>query len=391
MRVMDFGASPAPPLAYAPADVPHATVETNRTCDLGCRLCYNLDRVSTKTLEEVKAEVDSLLAKRKLQALSLLGGEPTLHPDLAAIIAHVKSRGVICQLLTNGRRFLSDEDGSYLGSLVRAGLDRIQVHIDRGQSPPSGDDIEGARRRLFARLESRRVHFGLSLTVYNEDRGRLAEEAKKYSRFRYFDGILAILAREPLPPRTQDVALEEECGGLRRGLGIGPSSYISSNVSREDVRWLLYLYFLSPAGGTALAVSPRLDKIVRKGYRLLTGREVFIIILPPALARAALGLTAAAECLLRPRSAFRVLGFALRSLGTGTRLQYIAVQDPPLLDEVTGRMVLCRGCPDATLRNGRLTPVCLADRMSPLPGFELLRSERSDWIPFVGAHLEGQL
>ena len=390
MRLADFGNSPTPALlVYERAKVPHATLETNRTCDLGCRLCYNLDHASTKTLEEVKAELDALAKKRKLQAVSLLGGEPTLHPDLAEIIAHVKRRGALCQLLTNGRRLLADGDGSYLVSLIRAGLDRVQVHIDQGQAAAYGN-IEAARRKVFAMLEARKVHFGLSVTIYNADRGQLASLAREYSRYGYFDGILAILAREPMPPSTQDVRLEEEFEGLRLGLGIAPSAFIPSNESRDDVRWLLYLYFINPADGTALAISPTLDKILRRVYRLATGREVFIIILPPALARPALALAAAVECFLHPASTPRILGSVLRSLGRGTRFQYIAVQDPPQFDERTGRMLICQNCPDATIRNGRVTPVCLADRMNPLPAYGPPTEESRVWSPAVFRHLEGE-
>lgn len=389
MKVADFGNSPKPtPLIYRRSEVPHATVETNRTCDLGCRLCYNLDRASTKTLAEVKAEVDVLAQKRKLQAVSLLGGEPTLHPGLVEIIAHVKRRGVFCQLLTNGRRLLADEDGSYLDGLIRAGLDRVQLHIDQGQQAAYGD-IDAARRKVFAKLEARKVHFGLSVTIYNEDRGRLAATVRAYSGYRYFDGILAILAREPRPPWTQDVQLEEEFEGLRRGLGIAPSAYVPSNHSDDDVCWLLYLYFLNTRDGRVLAVSPAFDRILRRVYRFVIGREAFIITLPPALVRPALALAAAVECLLHPASAGRTLGSALKSLRRGTRLHYIAVQDPPQLDERTGRMRICRSCPDAAIRNGRLTPVCLADRMNPLPGYGPPTAESRLWSTVVFGHVEG--
>jgi organic radical activating enzyme len=390
MKIGDFKNAPTPALLlYEQAKVPHATVETNRTCDLGCRLCYNLDRASIKTLADIKAEVDTLAEKRALQTVSLLGGEPTLHPGLAEIIAHIKRRGALCQLLTNGRRLLADEDGSYLDSLIRAGLDRIQVHIDEGQTS-AYSDIDAARRKVFAKLEARRVHFGLSVTVYKETRSQLAALARAFSRYKYFDGILAILGQEPMPPSTQYAQLEDEFEGLSRGLGITPSAYIPSNKSRDDVHWLLYLYFLNPADGTAFAISPVFDKILRRAYRLLKGREVFIIIVPPALAGPALALAAAAECLIHPANALRIIGLILKALGKGTRLQYIVIQDPPRFDGQTGRMLICQSCPDATIRNGRLTPVCLADRMNPLPGYGLPTDESRAWSPAVQAYLEGR-
>jgi hypothetical protein len=48
------------------------------------------------------------------------------------------------------------------------------------------------------------------------------------------------------------------------------------------------------------------------------------------------------------------------------RVQFITVQSPPLIDFAAKRASVCRGCPDATVRNGRLVPVCIADMVSPL-------------------------
>ncbi len=70
------------------------------------------------------------------------------------------------------------------------------------------------------------------------------------------------------------------------------------------------------------------------------------------------------------------------------RLQYIVMQRAPVLDSGLARVEICYHCPDATIRNGKLTPVCLADTISP-PG------PRKVDLPFneglaraVYAHLE---
>ncbi len=68
------------PLKFALLDMPHATVEPNRTCNLRCRSCYNLDRRFEKPLCLVKEEIDLLIQKRNLQVITILGGEPTLYP-----------------------------------------------------------------------------------------------------------------------------------------------------------------------------------------------------------------------------------------------------------------------------------------------------------------------
>jgi hypothetical protein len=64
-----------------------------------------------------------------------------------------------------------------------------------------------------------------------------------------------------------------------------------------------------------------------------------------------------------------LLRFMGRSLWPGSvRFHYVVIQSPPEFEEGEGRVRLCYMCPDATIRHGRLTPVCLADLMSPFDG-----------------------
>jgi hypothetical protein len=387
MNVLDFrGRKSVHRLKYEPRDVPHATVETNRTCNILCRSCYNLDRASVKSLKEIRNEIDILASRRKLHVLSLLGGEPTLHPDLFAIIAHVKSKGIICQLLTNGLVLLGDTDGTFVDRATRSGLDRILVHIDSGQAPVHGD-IEHARRELFARLDAKGIHFALSLTVYNEDGGSIAAQARKYAAYPRFDGILAVLAREPLPPVTQNVRLEDEYGALLDDPGLEPAAYIPSSLSDNDVNWLFYAYFIDSMTGRTISLSPRADRVFRRVYRILRGREAFILTLSPALAGPASLIAALGRTPLRPSNwilFWELLGPALFT--RRIRFQYIAIQDPPEYDEKRNALRICWQCPDATIRNGRLTPICIADKINPRPGFAVA-GRWDHWGAAVFGHL----
>ncbi|MGZ5478938.1 MAG: radical SAM protein, partial [Candidatus Aminicenantales bacterium] len=173
VTVFDFSPGPrAVMLDFSAREMPHATLEINRTCNMRCRCCYNIDRSWVKSFEEIERDLDRAMALRRLQAVTILGGEPTLHPDLPRIVALVKSRGLHCQLLTNGLRFL-DVDGLKLVRAVKgAGVDKILLHVDSGQAHVHGD-IEAARKKLFSLMEAERIEFGLSVTVYNEDRGLL--------------------------------------------------------------------------------------------------------------------------------------------------------------------------------------------------------------------------
>jgi MoaA/NifB/PqqE/SkfB family radical SAM enzyme len=54
------------------------------------------------------------------------GGEPLLHPDLDRLIAHVRSRGMIAGMITNGYLLTPQR----VNQLNDAGLDHMQISID---------------------------------------------------------------------------------------------------------------------------------------------------------------------------------------------------------------------------------------------------------------------
>lgn len=55
------------------------------------------------------------------------GGEATLHPDLAELVAHAEGKGLVTGLLTNGRRLC---EPAYTQALVEAGLDHVQITLE---------------------------------------------------------------------------------------------------------------------------------------------------------------------------------------------------------------------------------------------------------------------
>jgi hypothetical protein len=356
------------PLKFTPRDTPHSTIETNRTCNIRCLSCYNLDRSHVKTLKQVKGEIDLICRKRNLQALTLLGGEPTLHPDIAEIIRYVKSKRVICQILTNGIALLEDRDGGFLDELVAAGIDKVLLHIDSGQSHVH-KDIDETRRALFDELERRRVHFSLSITVYNDYRNRIPALVRRYAGYRCFDGILAILARDPEPPYLQDTQMAEEYQSISRELHIEPSGYVPSNLDDGDVGWLVYLYYLNSGTGRTFALSPGVHRLIRKLYRMFSGRELFAIGFPRFSFFPAFCLAGILECTVRPGRLAELISLLRNSRqARSLRFQYIVIQNPPEYDEERRAYRFCYHCPDATIRNGKLTPVCVADQVNPLPG-----------------------
>lgn len=388
MQTSDFRKPGAiAPMKFPLRDMPHATVETNRTCNMRCAYCYNLDHESVKPLSVLQREIDLLLEKRNLQAITVLGGEPTLHPDCAEVVEYIKGKNVLCQLLTNGLVFLNGNGEMLLDKLIAQGLDRIVLHVDHGQRHVHAD-VETTRHSLFAMMERKKIHFSLSITIDSNESGSIPESVKAYALYRYFDGVLAVLARDPFDPKQDAVQLEGEYAGIADRLGIEPSAYIPSNLGDRDVRWLIYYYFINAQTGKTFAISPNVNLAMRKLHRFVTGRHLFILQLPPALAGCGILFAALLDLALGDRQpgmflqCVRDSGF-LRSI----RLHYIAIQVPPEFDKSSNAYVMCHHCPDATVRNGTIMPVCIADKMSPLAGAGIAESPELEKYRAVHTHL----
>ena len=333
---------------------------------MNCRVCYTLQKDHVKSLEDVKKEIDLALKKRKLETISLLGGEPTLHPHLTEIIKHIKSKGIQAQLLTNGIILLENEDDRFLDELISAGINRILIHIDVGQKHIH-KDIESVRNTLFSKLERKKVPFSLSLTVYEENNGEISSAIRKYSKFRFFDGILAVLARDPRQKQRFNPELSIEYKLISQKMQIEPSAYIPSNLDDRHIHWLIYFYFINARTHKILGISPDVDRILRKMYRLITGRQLFAPIVKRGSVKMLLLLIGLPECVKHPtkiKAFFRLLKNS--NLTDSIRFHFIAIQTPPEFNQEYSKYQICHSCPDATIRNGMLTPVCIADQINPI-------------------------
>ena len=97
-----------------------------RRCNLSCTYCNEFDDVSQPVpTQEMFARIDKL-AELGTSVITISGGEPLLHPELDAIIAHIRQRGVIAGMITNGYLLVPDR----IERLNRAGLEWLQISID---------------------------------------------------------------------------------------------------------------------------------------------------------------------------------------------------------------------------------------------------------------------
>src|SRR3984893_8992358 len=89
--------------AFASTDHPLlAHIIPIRRCNLSCTYCNEFDNFSQPVpTQEMLKRIDKLAALGTT-IITISGGEPLLHPDLDAIIARVRRRGMLAGLITNG-------------------------------------------------------------------------------------------------------------------------------------------------------------------------------------------------------------------------------------------------------------------------------------------------
>jgi MoaA/NifB/PqqE/SkfB family radical SAM enzyme len=149
----------------APMD---AQLIVTRRCNLSCGYCSEYDTTSEPVpLEDLKRRIDAL---HRLHAanITLLGGEPLMHPRLAEIVAYA-GRKSNTSVVTNG--FLLRERA--IEALNGAGLNNLTVSIDTLKADPTRY-IQKSFRSLRARLERlhRLAEFDVHVTAV------LCEESK---------------------------------------------------------------------------------------------------------------------------------------------------------------------------------------------------------------------
>ncbi len=126
-------------------------LQLTRDCYQGCRFCSNPPTGVDLTVDEMKAEIDTL-AGLGYDGIILTGGEPTLSPLLFGALQHATEAGLFNRMITNGQ-LLADRD--FFAKCVDAGLSHIHVSL-HSYRPAVHDFItryERAWETLVAALE----------------------------------------------------------------------------------------------------------------------------------------------------------------------------------------------------------------------------------------------
>ena len=343
--------------------VPHAVVDMLRGCNCRCANCYNSAERCAKSLDDIKADLRAIRAARNVATISLSGGEPLLHPQVLDVVSYLHGEArVSASMLTNGILF----DDAMAGKLRDAGLDFVTFHIQKGQMRPDCDDehVDAVRREKGRIAHAHGIYPAVVETIRADDGDLFAALGRFLRSASEFEYALVTVARDfaAIDPMVAEPEFDHApmLNALARE-GYSPSAFVGGHLDRDTPRWyILQSVQAVDSTGRELAwntVRPGLaERIFLYGYAALFRRSVHWIKSTSAKTKARLLLNG----LLGGR--FSTLVFALRAIFAGwtVREKHIIVQYPPrsLGD---GRIEFCDSCPDASVKNGRLSPLCLAD------------------------------
>src|ERR1700687_5529122 len=110
-----------------------AQLVVTRRCNLSCGYCTEYDKTSDPIPFDVLQRRMAKLRDLRTWALSLMGGEPTMHPDLLRIIGEMRRLGFKRRMMTTNATLLTQ---AIIEGLNREGLTDMSVSVD-GVKPNS--------------------------------------------------------------------------------------------------------------------------------------------------------------------------------------------------------------------------------------------------------------
>lgn len=366
-------------------------LEPTKRCNVYCEGCYSRnDPKSDKSLAQVRSDLEVFVAQRKMDSISIAGGDPLIHPDIVDIVKMVRHDFSLKPIInTNGLALTPD----LLARLKQAGLFGFTFHIDSNQRRPGW---EGKNESELNELRLRYAHMvadvgGLSAafnsTVYRHtlkhvpNLVRWAREhvdivngmvfilfrTSSQDDFEYYaNGERVDIERlvyfgqdknpEPLDANEIVAKIREEEPEF------SPCAYLGGTVDPRSFKWLISLR-LANRRKTHGYVGRRYFELLQAGHHLLFDR--YFAYSSPRLLSA--GRSAALLGSVFDPGSRRVLKSLARAAFASPKdllkpvhFQFIVVIQPidTLADGATN---MCDGCPDMTVHNGELVWSCRLD------------------------------
>ncbi|HET8542799.1 MAG TPA: radical SAM protein [Anaeromyxobacter sp.] len=172
-RIRERSALPDAPLASARGVSWVNILEITRDCNCACPVCFAGARPGAGgylSVDEVR-EIARSLRAQGLKAVSLSGGEPTLHPDLERIVRTARRERLDVTLVSNGLRL--GEDPSLARRLAASGVAYAYLQLDTLREEVCaairGDRKVEVRLRALRHAREGGLRLGINATVVREN------------------------------------------------------------------------------------------------------------------------------------------------------------------------------------------------------------------------------
>lgn len=365
-------------------------LEPTKRCNLYCEGCYSRnDPGSDKTLEQVRADMEAFTRVRKVDGISIAGGDPLVHPrivDIVRMITH--DYGLKSILNTNGLALTPE----LCRELKEAGNFGFTFHIDSSQGRPgwkNKNEVELCDLRLhYAKMvaEAGDMSVAFNSTVFPDTlkyTPELMDWAKQHidlvhsmvfilfrtlrsDQWDYFvqgqpvNGDELVYYDQDKNPREIDA--RELVAAIRTAEPeYEPCAYLGGTKDPNSFKWLLAGRMGSP-GKTYGYVGPKYMELVQTVSHALTGKYVAYSA-PSLLARSR---SASLPFLPFDKGTRSVMADYVRTWARkpwrAPRMHFQSIVVIQPIDMMAdGESNMCDGCPDMTIHGGELHWSCRLD------------------------------
>ena len=367
-------------------------LEPTKRCNLRCEGCYSRNEPNRdKSLSEIRADLDLVTRHRRIDSVSIAGGDPLVHPEVVEIVRIVRQEYGLKPIVNTHGHALTAE---LVGRLKLAGCHGFTFHIDSSQHRPgrgrahSEEELNELREhyaRLVAAEGGMTVNF--NSTVLPETLSsvpRLWDWALEHADI--VQGMVFILFRTTRPKEFDYFAQGREVNPsdliyydqqhnpepatahrvvaeLRRtDPSFEPAAYLGGTHDPNTFKWLLATRVVS-RGKQYGYLGSRAMELTQTSHHLLRGR--YVAYAEPRelrLGRLAMLGFSPFDAAARKTTRHYVRSVLRRPLSVRepVLLQSMAIIQP--IDMLAdGSMNMCDGCPDITVHNGELVWSCRLD------------------------------
>ncbi len=366
-------------------------LEPTKRCNLYCEGCYSRnDTNSDKSLSDIRSDLEVFTKLRRMNSISIAGGDPLVHPDIVEIVRMVRHEFGLKPIINTNALALDEE---LLKRLKAAGVYGFTFHIDSNQVRPgwkgkSEVDLNELRLRyakMVAKVGGLSVAF--NATVYRHTlqqvpalvdwardhidvvhsmvfilfRTSCQDEFDYYANGEQIDIERLVYFGQDKNPEpitaSEVVSLVKE-----QQPEFEPCAYLGGTQDPSSFKWLM-AGRIGTRGKIHGYVGKRYLEVLQTGHHLLFNR--YFAYSAPSLLRAGRsaalfgstfdpGSRAIAKSYLK--TALTSPGELLKSM----HFQSIVIIQP--IDMMSdGATNMCDGCPDMTVHKGELVWSCRLD------------------------------